>query len=57
MKRGRPSVMSEGEYKILKTMYSEIRTRRGILNKYWELRAFKVIYEMCNEGGGVRLPA
>lgn len=49
-KRGRPQVMTVEEYKILRNVFPEIRTRRGMLNKHWELRAFKVIADMIDEG-------
>lgn len=49
-KRGRPSVMVEGEYQMLKSTYHEILTKRGILNKSYEISALCVIQKMQSEG-------
>ena len=42
-KVGRPSVIEEEYYKILKMTYPDIKTRRGLMNKKYSLKAFRII--------------
>ena len=49
-KRGRPSVMIPGELERFQAIWPDITTRRGILNKHYEIEAFGVIRKMQSEG-------
>jgi len=50
-KRGRPPNMSPEEYKFYRGLYHEIRTRRGLLNKWREINAFSVVDTMAKKEG------
>jgi hypothetical protein len=50
-KRGRPPVMSNAEYLHSRALWSDrIETRRGLLNKHYEIIAFGIIREMISNG-------
>lgn len=45
-KVGRPRKINNEYFKMLRTLYPDIKTRRGILNKYYETVALQVIGKM-----------
>ena len=49
--RGRPPVMEQKEYQFFRQLFGDhIQTRRGLLDKHYEIEAFSVITDMQNEG-------
>lgn len=45
-KAGRPPILSDASLDALHSLYPDIRSRRGLLNKYYQIRAFGALKDL-----------